>query len=169
MHIPEGPLKDTQLMKISSKETQRRKEQKPDTRKGSNPWARYILDNNMVSRARNRIESNSLILIRILLMNFRHQHFNQMVRNTYHWKYLTSNSTSMYLLTVYSGKQLHRSQIWGLIIVCKWIFDVKFWCIVNLRLHKVKILMSNSNSTFYNFSDRCLWPFLASDEFVVRE
>ena len=64
----------------------------------------------------------------------------------------------MYLLTVYSGEQLQRSWIWGLIIACKWVFDVKFWCIVHLRLHKVKNLISNSNSTLCTFSDRCLWP-----------
>ena len=33
------------------------------------------------------------------------------VRNTYYWKYLTPNLTSMDLLTVYSGKQLHQNRI----------------------------------------------------------
>ena len=82
----------------------------------------------------------------------------KMVWNTYYWKYLTSNLTSMYLLTVYSGEQLNQSQIRGLIIACKWVFDVKFWCIVYLRIHKVKNLMSNTNSMFCTFSDRWLWP-----------
>ena len=80
------------------------------------------------------------------------------VRNTYDWKYLTLNLTSMYLLTVYSGKQLHWSRVWGIIIACKWVFYVKLGCTVYLRLHKVKNVMSNSNSTFCTFRDRCQWP-----------
>ena len=56
------------------------------------------------------------------------------------------------------SEQLHRSWIQGFKVACKWVFDVKFWCIVYLRLHKVKNLMSNLNATLCTFSDGCLWP-----------
>ena len=67
----------------------------------------------------------------------------------------------MFLLTVYGGQQLHRSPIRGLIIECKWVFNVKFQCIVYLRLHKVENLMSNSNLMFcasvIDAYDQALW------------
>ena len=34
------------------------------------------------------------------------------ILDRYHWKYQTSNSTSMYLLTAYSYTQMQQSQIW---------------------------------------------------------
>ena len=41
-----------------------------------------------------------------------------LIEGSYHWKCDTSNSTSMYLLTVYSGKQLYRNWIWCKLLIC---------------------------------------------------
>ena len=49
----------------------------------------------------------------------------------YHWNCSMSNSTSMYLFATVCCQQIHQSQIRGLIIVCKWVFDVKFRSIVD--------------------------------------
>ena len=52
---------------------------------------------------------------------------------------------------------------WGLIIACKWEFDVRFWCIVDQGYLNVKKDTSISNLTFCTFSDRCLWSFRTQD------
>ena len=49
---------------------------------------------------------------------------------------------------------------WGLIIACKWVFDIRFWRIVYLGVHwwqKLRFF-----STLSIFSDKCLWPFLVA-------
>ena len=53
------------------------------------------------------------------------------VLDAYHWKYRTTNFISMYLFATVYCPQIHQSQIRGLIIACKWVFNVKFWCIVD--------------------------------------
>ena len=76
----------------------------------------------------------------------------------YHWKYPTSNLTSMFLLTENIGEQLHQNQIRGLIISCKWVFDVKFWCIVDLGFKYVEKDTSKSNSMYGTFRDNFPQP-----------
>ena len=48
---------------------------------------------------------------------------------------------------------------WGLIIACKWVFHVRFQCIVDLEYINVEKDISILNSTFCTFSDRCLWSW----------
>ena len=52
---------------------------------------------------------------------------------------------------------------WGLILACKWEFDVRFCCIVGQGYLNVEKDTSISNSTFCTFSDRCLWSFRTQD------
>ena len=51
--------------------------------------------------------------------------------DTYHCKYITSNLILLYPLVKCKSKPNVKNLKWGLIIACKWVFDIRFWRIVN--------------------------------------
>ena len=60
--------------------------------------------------------------------------------DTYHWKYITSNSTLLYPLVKRRSKPNVENVKWGLMIACKWVFDIRFQCFVYLGVHSCRKL-----------------------------
>ena len=56
---------------------------------------------------------------------------------------------------------------WGLIIGCKWVFHVRFRCIVDLGYINVEKDTSISDLMYCTFSDRCLWSSISGTEMWV--
>ena len=86
-----------------------------------------------------------------------------MALDTYHRKCRTSNLTSLYPWSKYTSKPDVKNQIklkCFLIISCKWVFDVRFWCIFGPggTLMSKKLMSKEFNVLL--FRHYCLWPYL---------
>ena len=84
--------------------------------------------------------------------------------DTYHCKYLKSNSTLVYLLGIVCSQHKHPNQIWWWVLICTlWLglIILILTLVLTYQYTNIENLASKSNSTLGTFSEICLWSLIS--------